>query len=160
MVVVAIASIIIFFGMDSYSTHLKRIRDDRRRSDLNKIANALELYRADRFGEYPPPDSTHVTSRGNCADPVSSCTATDWQGNLVTLLENGRYIDDLPADPLNSPQHFYEYEPICNNFAQEFIPVPYTIDCRPDKGCCGYKLYVMGRGEANQTDEIQVLSVQ
>ncbi len=52
MVVIAIICILVAFGYTNYVTSLKKARDGKRKSDLEQIRGALEMYRTDEE-EYP-----------------------------------------------------------------------------------------------------------
>lgn len=70
---------------------LSRARDGHRKSDLQQIRSALELYRAD-CGSYPP-DTGNIL-----ASPLtSSCT-----GNTITYMQN------VPKDPKSDGSYWYD----------------------------------------------------
>ncbi len=81
LVVATIISILAGVGLVSYTQFVKKSRDERRKSDLNNIRAALEMYRSDN-DTYP----------ANLSDLTS--------GTL-------KYLEKLPADPKG---YLYVYE--------------------------------------------------
>lgn len=74
-IIIAITIIAIFTVLPilAYSSYQKKARDEKRKSDLGKISQALESYKAEK-GTYPP--------------------------DLDTLVSSG-YLPEVPKDPLN-----------------------------------------------------------
>lgn len=61
LVVMAIMAILAAIGISAYGTAQLKARDAKRKSDLQSIARALEMYYSD-FGEYPDSDNGQITS--------------------------------------------------------------------------------------------------
>ena len=93
MVVVSLILILLGVGMTNYITQIKRSRDARRKSDLEQIRSALEMYRADHTS-YPVHTGSNVW-----------CSNTSCGGSATFETEMDIYID-LPEDPLSSPLNF------------------------------------------------------
>lgn len=83
LVVISIIGILISVTAVTYSSITKNARDARRKTDLEEIRSAIELYRSDN-GEYP-----NITPGASC------CGAT-------TI-----YIEKVPQDPLSNSQSYY-----------------------------------------------------
>lgn len=106
LIVVAIIAVLVSVGTFSYSTAMRNARDAQRKSDLKKIALALEKYYTDR-GSYPPGS---VPPGGTDATYQSTSGVTPWISNL------GTYMTAVPVDPKNtaSPVSNYQYESFNN----------------------------------------------
>jgi len=84
LVVISIIAILSALLMANFIGVRQRSRDATRKSDLQNIRQALELYRAD-IGSYPPSSPTNaITCNGSLADPQDA--------NVV-------YMADVPCDP-------------------------------------------------------------
>jgi len=94
MVTISIIAIIIAIGIASYTGINKRSRDTKRKSDLEQIRSALEMYRAQN-GFYP--------QLGGLED--SFMYAYDLDTYLVPS-----YMSDIPSDPINSSNYMYRYK--------------------------------------------------
>jgi len=92
MVTVSIISILVAIGIASYSSINKRSRDTKRKSDLEQVRSALEMYRAEN-GYYPS------TGAGSETD-VSNLTGT----------LSPTFIPALPLDPSNTSPYLYQYQ--------------------------------------------------
>lgn len=126
LIAISIVAILMAIGIVSYGTINKQSRDTRRKSDLEQIRSALEMYRADK-GYYP-------NAGGGSFTEISSGLAAD----LVT----GGYIAALPTDP-KSGSMIYEYQALNrsaddNNYygyclsAQLESETPTSTPCTPD----------------------------
>lgn len=94
LVSATIIAVLTVIGVVSYSSVNKRSRDVKRKSDLEQIRSALEMYRADNTtnpGEYP--------SRVGAGSFVQTSTMT---ADLVTT----SYMPAIPDDP-DSDKHYY-----------------------------------------------------
>lgn len=93
----------------------RQSRDAQRKSDLEKIRSALELYRND-VGYYP---------RSGVAD---SPTAS------LTLLVTAGYLQEIPVDP-SSPGRTYDYEPFgCSLVSGSLYRCPRYYLCSATEG--------------------------
>ncbi len=82
VVVITIIAIITVVGVVSFSGANVRARDSRRKSDLEKMRIALEVYRQEN-GQYP-------CNEDPCKD------SSDIEAGLLV---SGGYINELPKDP-------------------------------------------------------------
>ncbi|OGG01842.1 hypothetical protein A2Z33_01155 [Candidatus Gottesmanbacteria bacterium RBG_16_52_11] len=91
LVVAVIIGILVAVGMVSYVTASRNSRDTKRKSDLQNVRQALEMYRADT-GTYP-------NSSG------------DWRtfDTVLGALVTQNYISSLPKDPKSPAYEYYYY---------------------------------------------------
>lgn len=89
LVSATIIAVLTAIGIVSYSSVNKRSRDVKRKSDLEQIRSALEMYRAD-----------------NNAYPNIGATFSNAQ-NLATALVTSGYIPAIPDDPNPSGNYYY-----------------------------------------------------
>ena len=90
LVSATIIAVLTAIGIVSYSSVNKRSRDVKRKSDLEQVRSALEMYRADN-GQYPNIGSGFQLVAG-----------------LTTALVSGGYMPGLPEDPGNSTDYYYD----------------------------------------------------
>lgn len=77
LIVISILGVLATLGFQSFTASQKKARDAQRKSDLNQIQKALELYKMDQEPwEYPDND------------------------NWIVDLEDGDYMKEVPIDPL------------------------------------------------------------
>src|SRR3989344_8006301 len=106
LVVISIIAVLVGVASVSYSNAQKKARDNRRKSDLKSVQQALELY-FQQNGKYP---DLHSETGGRyymaCNVPGDS-SWKDW-GTEFSCDENGAadppkivYMKTLPKDPLN-----------------------------------------------------------
>lgn len=87
LVVIAIISILIGIGINTFTIAQKKARDVRRKADLRNIQTALELYYQDH-GSYP----------GGCSAAVCAF-ASDSSAPWIPVL--APYLPSIPTDPIN-----------------------------------------------------------
>lgn len=105
LVAVAVISVVLGLTLVSFTTIQARSRDSTRKSDLTKIAAALEEYYADN-GLYPQGNTVHASY----ADSLSYEAANPWIAGL------DKYITTVPRDPKNtSSGSWYYYYQTWNN---------------------------------------------
>lgn len=92
LIAISIVAILMAIGIVSYGTINKQSRDAKRKSDIEQIRSALEMYRTDN-GYYPN------AGGGSFVDVSTGLSA----------LVSGGYIAALPADPKPSSM-VYEYK--------------------------------------------------
>ena len=95
LITVSIIAILIAIGIASYATVNKKSRDTKRKSDIEQIRSALEMYRAQN-GKYPA---------AGCA--ASTCPFVDVSALSTDLVST--YLSAIPSDPQKNA--FYEYQP-------------------------------------------------
>lgn len=92
LVVITIIAILTSFGIVSYSSANKRSRDAKRKSDIEAIRQALEMYRADK-SFYP------------------SAGGGDWYNvgslDFTSVLVSG-YLPSMPDDPKTGLDYYYQ----------------------------------------------------
>ena len=89
LVSATIIAVLTAIGIVSYSSVNKRSRDVKRKSDLEQIRSALEMYRSDNASVYPSSGAGAWTDAANL------------QASLVST-----YMPAIPADP-DSTKHYY-----------------------------------------------------
>lgn len=90
LITVSIIAVLISIGIASYTTINKQSRDTKRKSDLEQVRSALEMYRAEN-GYYPSTGSGGWVA-------FSSLAAT-----LVT-----DYLPAMPTDPKRTVSYSYK----------------------------------------------------
>jgi general secretion pathway protein G len=96
LVVIGLIGILTVMAVVSYGSVNKRSRDARRKSDIEQLRSALEMYRADN-GYYP--------------DGPSTFTAVSSDTNLTQALAS--YVSTFPKDPKDDVT--YPYQIIMND---------------------------------------------
>lgn len=92
LISVSIISILIAIGIASYATINKQSRDTKRKSDIEQVRSALEMYRAEN-GSYP-------ATGGGIFTAVSSLSS-----DLIPT-----YIPSIPTDPRVVSPYIYQYK--------------------------------------------------
>ena len=100
LISVSIIAILIAIAIASYATVNKQSRDTKRKSDIEQMRSALEMWRADN-GSYPAPPIPYIPNS------KSFIGATD---GLTDSLVAQDYLPAIPTDPLPA-LHGYFYEP-------------------------------------------------
>jgi len=96
LISVSIIAILIAIGIASYATINKQSRDTKRKSDMEQIRAALEMYRSDN-GFYPPVGVGSWTAASSSTDPLVGLTPS-----LVST-----YIAAVPTDPKPAQSYMY-----------------------------------------------------
>jgi len=99
LVVMAILGILSTIGIGSFLSSQVKSRDAKRKSDLNNIVAALEMYYNDK-GEYPGENSFHIA--GCPAYPYCEW-GSEWSQATPPVV----YMAQLPKDP-SSYTYFYD----------------------------------------------------
>lgn len=125
LVAISIIAILTAVGVVSYTSINKRSRDVKRKSDLEQLRSALELFRADN-GYYP----------GGCGGGWSdaSCLSSD--------LATSSYMSGIPTDPKGMAYRFQatnlsgaNYYGYCLATTVETdIPAAGSLPCSPESG--------------------------
>jgi len=103
LIVVTVILVMSGVGMVSFSSFSQKSRDNRRRTDIEMIRNALNLYYSNQVGGFYP--------------------------TSLNVLVNEGYLDQRPTDPINRPGG-YGYLPLpltCTNTPNNFC-TSYRID--------------------------------
>lgn len=96
LITVSIISILIAIGVASYATINRQSRDTKRKSDVEQIRSALEMYRADN-SSYP--------SAGSGSWVVASSVSDALVGLTPALVST--YLPAVPTDPKVSQSYMY-----------------------------------------------------
>lgn len=91
LVAVTIIAVLVSIGVVSYASVNKRSRDAKRKSDIEQMRSALEMYRADNES-YP--------------DPSGTGSWTDASGLEIPL--EPTYLPAIPSDPKSTQSYRYK----------------------------------------------------
>lgn len=136
LVVMIIIGILATLGLGSFQSSQQKARDSRRKSELNQITKALEVYFNDK-GQYP------VSSGDNkiqgCGDGTVTC---DW-GTIFEDDNNTVYMVELPNDPRSTQSYYYDSDgtvfriyALLENGLDPAIATYSATDCGP--AACNY----------------------
>ena len=108
LVVIAIIGILTTFVTSNLTQAQARARDAKRKSDLQIIAQGLEMYYA-QYNSYPTPA---ISSESDGVNQLVFSTSNekslrDPNGNI--------YIKSVPKDPINNASNSYVYDYCTNN---------------------------------------------
>ncbi len=110
MIAITIVAVLSITGYTAYNQSQIRGRDVKRKKDLQNISTALEIfYQQNR--RYPCTGTTapqNQTSLGVNWIVDRNSAATPCTGNNTNLSPN--FIRDMPVDPLNSGNFYYQYQ--------------------------------------------------
>ena len=112
LVVIAIISILIGIGINTFTIAQKKARDVRRKADLATLQKALIAYGLDHNGAY-------CSTSGTC-----NTTA-----QLQTMLVTGGYLSSLPTPPTTASTDVYTFS---GNGTDFMVRVPLENTSDPD----------------------------
>jgi type II secretion system protein G len=101
LVVISILGILTALLLVNFQSARVRSRDAARKTDLNQIKNALQIYYAD-YQQFPDDSSGQIAGCGS-----NGTTACPWDRPFAD--GSTTYMNVLPLDPLNSGSHVYTY---------------------------------------------------
>lgn len=122
LVVIAIIGILAGMILVSVTTARAKSRDVTRKSDLNQVAKALEIYYTDNE-KYPIVNN--LPYRGMDMS-IGNASGSDWRDGTSTLKTfiTPNYIKKLPIDPINDDYHFYFFN-VVNNYIEPSVNLDY-----------------------------------
>jgi len=131
LVVMVIIGLLAGLILPNFMSARERARDAQRKSDLEQIQKALELYKMDK-NEYPATSDPF-------APPGSSGCNKEWKVGTTT------YMPKLPCDPKSTGEYKYKYTRGTDKFTYTLDaclenrsdPDAVTIDRCPDPGDVG-----------------------
>lgn len=131
LVAISIVVVLSAVGVTSYRAAHKSGRDGKRKSDLNQIRSALEMYRSDE-GLYPN---------------INDGTGANWSGMIGTLTTDG-FIGTAPLDPRSDDGWVYYYNSVDGYTYIVCALLESDIggtcagnpDCTGDSDACNYQL--------------------
>lgn len=111
LVVIAIISILIGIGINTFTIAQQKARDVRRKADLRSIQVALELYKQDT-GVYP------VLSAANCSGGNGYHYADVVLGCAALSPSFSSYLPSIPKDPLGNscPSGWFYQDTSCHGY--------------------------------------------
>lgn len=106
MVVIVIIGILVSLGTFAFLSSQKKSRDARRKSDLDSVARALEMYNTD-IGSYPA-GGTGVDEGTiiGCGDTTKITCA--WGTSFANTTKAINYMIKLPIEPTEGRRYYYE----------------------------------------------------
>ena len=122
LIAIAIISIMVSIGAVSFSAAQRQGRDAQRKSDLGKIASALEQYYADN-NAYPIDD---VSGQISCGGVIP------WGDPL--FCNNVTYLNELPDDPLSSQDYYYKAFDVSNSGCTGFDCQRFVLSAKLENG--------------------------
>lgn len=149
LIVISIIGILAGIGLASFNSAQAKSRDAKRKTDLQQVGNAMELYYNDK-GQYPAPATDNSGNFMGCwAGAVLECT---W-GSLTVPFSNTTtgttYMIKLPTDPLTKGKYFYKATPSLGRYTKyqlyarlentqdkSILPTDTGLDC--GTGTCNY----------------------
>lgn len=105
LIVMVILGILTTIVASSFSSSQEKARDTRRKSDLQSIAKALELYYND-YGEYPDDNNGIIMGCGTNGE--QACT---WGEEFIDD-NNTTYMIKLPQEKTSSRNYYYFSDPV------------------------------------------------
>ncbi len=153
IVVIVIIGLLASFMAFNFIEVNKRARDGQRKSDLQQIRSALEMYRADsNNGSYPPNSGSapYVIVSGN--PPANVTCGNAFQDSTGSTT----YMQKMPCDPNNTswngdnylyylnPGDSSQYELIaCLENGNDGVAFPLQWGLSEPNGCPTHKYYVL-----------------
>jgi prepilin-type N-terminal cleavage/methylation domain-containing protein len=114
LIVIAIlgtlATLVVTVGTSSQM----KSRDARRKSDINNLAKAMELFYND-YGIYPPESSGRI-SACDYDSGAGTGTACSWGTGRFEDDQGSIYFKAVPEDPLDDQSYLYRVSPTKNAF--------------------------------------------
>ena len=110
MVVIVIMGILVTIGTFAFQSSQKKSRDSRRKSDLNQVTKALEMYNTD-VGVYPAGGTVGTVDAGKiigCVNASGTTVTCSWGSGFTNALKSVVYMVKLPKDPNSSQTYYYE----------------------------------------------------
>ena len=104
LVVMTIIGVLAGLIVPNYMAARERARDVQRKSDLEQIQKALELYKMDQNPVSYPETLTLNGEDNHCGECLS------FSGVNESCPDEEVYIKEIPCDPKNSDPYFYYYE--------------------------------------------------
>lgn len=148
LVVMAVLSILIGIGINTFAIAQKKARDTRRKADLKAMQVALEIYYQDH-GTYCPGGNSY----GCPWNSSFSDSRWGWNGSAINSLKSifvPNYIGSIPHDPKNYPVDTTDYGDYYlsaqrNTYTlSAILEDPNDKDARP--GCAGTRNYCITPG--------------
>jgi type II secretion system protein G len=112
MLVIAIMGILSAIGIGAYTQATLKSRDTERKSDLNQIAKAVEIFNND-IGRYPNVSSGVMI----CPQASGSDAACGTQIYAFLGVEESLYLDKVPTDPVPTRKYVYVPSSDLNSFS-------------------------------------------
>ena len=121
MIVIAIISILTAISLFGIQGSRESARDTKRKSDLETIRSALEMYKSDH-NEYPPSD--------NCTWNLQWPTCDSLGNNWIPELVNDGYIAKLPIEVMLNDSYVGDSPHTFSYNYQRVTPTTYRLLCQ------------------------------
>lgn len=131
LVVIAIIGILSGVVLTSLGNARAKARDAKRIVDIRQMKLALESYFISN-NNYPGEAGWCDSSKGVTAANCSGFISNSWPSGGLLVLEQQNFMSELPFDPLNDTNYYYEYEPVCGQ-------TQFGFTCASGS-CCAYRL--------------------
>lgn len=112
LIVMILMSILALLLVGNYMSSLKKGRDSKRKSDLNQIQRAMEMYYED-YSHYPVLTDGNLFGKSLCSD--SSCQVRTYMVKVPQDPNADYTYHYAPGDATASPQSYYLFSAIENN---------------------------------------------
>jgi type II secretion system protein G len=149
IVVMAILGLLATVGLASFRSSQLKSRDAKRKSDLEQVQRALEMYHND-YGGYP--------QSNNSGQIMISSAPISWRGGEMKDSKT-LYMKELPGDPSGSPQYCYQYVTDPSTGYQLYAKLENSQDahciggieegCKTKRSCGGSDEYNYGAASSN-----------
>ena len=108
LVVIAIIGILASVGLSTFTSAQTKARDAKRKSNLDQISRALEMYFND-YKKYPDDDTGRIKGCGALAAGI--CTWGISVFSNISVTPNTVYMIQLPKDPTSGLTYYYDAIP-------------------------------------------------
>jgi len=110
LIVIAIIGILAAIIIVNLSAARTKSRDAKRKSDINNIKTALDLY-FDANESYPTVDSYDVKPDGTYNTSWDRSDNNDGTSSFMSFLTQApqNYMSSVPVDPINNSTYYYRY---------------------------------------------------
>lgn len=140
MIVIVLLGVLIAAGLGSFVSSQQKGRDNRRKTDLKNMVEALETYYND-YGRYPGDDGNGQIlgcgTNGTAVCPSVGCSGVEWTAGGAAGCST-TYMATLPADPSTGRKYFYRYNPGSGGYYQIYAALENVFDANPGVKQDGY----------------------
>ncbi len=123
--ILAILAAIVIIAINP-AKQLGEAQDAQRRSDVRAILDAVHQYSIDNSGSYPG----SITSGGECfSEGLDVCqeeVSCDGGSNLDELVQDAKYLIELPNDPSTATDEITGYKILINGSGRVEVCAPST----------------------------------
>jgi len=136
LIVIGLLGLLSITGLSLFQGSQKRTRDSRRKTDLQQVVKALEMY-ANDTGGYPASTGGNIMGcAGSGVDPIACTWGSAW-------VRGATYMQKLPKDP-TSGSYCYERDSSAGKWYKLYAKLESTDDADYNADlllCAGSKTY-------------------